>query len=150
MRYNLGNLLANERPNEAVDEYRAALRLHPGQSAYVHNNLGQALSRLGRLEEAVTEFRETVRSPHADIAEVRCNLAVALARLGRLEEAAGELDTATRKKPGMFAAWYTLGLIRLQQHKGTTASQALRRAARWSPPGPLRPARSKRPFARPF
>jgi Flp pilus assembly protein TadD len=53
---NLGNALFRlGRTDEAIAQYREALRLFPGYSG-AHFNLGQALSSLGRFAEADAEF----------------------------------------------------------------------------------------------
>jgi Flp pilus assembly protein TadD len=53
-------LARSGRPAEAVDDYRAALRIDPG-NADVHYQLGLALRSLGRLDEAEAEVREAQR-----------------------------------------------------------------------------------------
>ena len=45
---------------EAVAEYREAIRLKPGD-ARAHGNLGVALSEQGKRDEALAEHRETIR-----------------------------------------------------------------------------------------
>ena len=57
----LGNLLeAANRPTEAVDCVREAVRLDPN-SADLHNNLGVALAACDRPQEAEVEYREALR-----------------------------------------------------------------------------------------
>jgi tetratricopeptide (TPR) repeat protein len=66
---------------DAVEEYRAAIRIHP-DSAVAHNNLGYALSQMpGRLSDAVAEYREALRLDPT-FANARFNLEAALRRTG--------------------------------------------------------------------
>jgi Flp pilus assembly protein TadD len=59
---NLGNTLFRQgRLEEAVAEYREALRIDPDYAG-AHYNLGQALSRLGRESEAAAELGAARRS----------------------------------------------------------------------------------------
>lgn len=46
--------------SEAIAAYQQALRLDPN-NAYVHNNLGNALSEQGKLKEAIAELEIAVR-----------------------------------------------------------------------------------------
>ena len=58
----MGNaLFRTGRLDEAVGQYREALRLYPGYSG-AHNNLGRALAALGRPGEAEAEFAEARRT----------------------------------------------------------------------------------------
>jgi len=92
--------------DEAIDQYRAALRLEPGYTK-VRNNLGIALTRTGRLEEAVAEYRRTLAAEPAH-QNARFNLANALARLGRLDEAIANYAEVLRENPGDVDAHYNL------------------------------------------
>ena len=52
--------MAAGRLSEAVAEYREALRITPDY-AIAHNNLGEALLRLGMAADALEQFREAAR-----------------------------------------------------------------------------------------
>ncbi|HEY8156989.1 MAG TPA: tetratricopeptide repeat protein [Myxococcota bacterium] len=57
MRFNLAGWLYHEdRAEEAIPEYRAALEVDPG-NAVLHFDLGRALHSLGRSAEAIEEYR---------------------------------------------------------------------------------------------
>ena len=58
--------------DEAVTEYREAIRLNP-DVAEVHYNFGIALRTIGRLDEAIAENREAIRL-NKGFAEAHCNL----------------------------------------------------------------------------
>ena len=62
--------------DEAVAEYRAAIRLKPDY-AEAHYNLGIALTDQGKLDEAVAEYRAAIRL-QPDYAEAHYNLGIAL------------------------------------------------------------------------
>ncbi|HKI17081.1 MAG TPA: tetratricopeptide repeat protein [Isosphaeraceae bacterium] len=56
--YNLGaGLLQQEKPDDAVAEFRAVIRLKPND-AVAHYGLGIALRKQSKLAEAVAEFRK--------------------------------------------------------------------------------------------
>ncbi len=58
--YNLGVALHEEdRPDEAIAEYRKALALK-SDGAFAHYNLGVALHDTGRLDEAIAEYRKAL------------------------------------------------------------------------------------------
>ena len=91
--YNLGvDLQAQGKLEEAVAEYRTAIRLKP-DDADAHGNLGNALQAQGKLEEAVAEFRTAIRLKPDD-ALAHYNLGLALKAQGKLEEAAAEYRKA--------------------------------------------------------
>ncbi|MBI3048831.1 MAG: tetratricopeptide repeat protein [Acidobacteria bacterium] len=71
-------LLESGRFGEAVDEFRAVLRLVPG-AVEARNNLGVALASLGRLEEAIDQFQQAL-ALRPDFADAQRNLALALER----------------------------------------------------------------------
>ena len=59
-RYNLGSALLDAgRPEEAIDELRAALELDPARP-HIHNNLALALIDAGRLDEAEAPLRRAL------------------------------------------------------------------------------------------
>jgi tetratricopeptide (TPR) repeat protein len=98
------------RSNEAIAEYKEALRLKPDAEA--HDNLGAALSILpGRLNEAIAEYEEALRLK-PDFAEAHNNLAIVLARnFGRLSEAISHLREALRINPDYAEAHNNLGNV---------------------------------------
>ena len=67
--------------DEAVDEFRASLRLRP-ISAGAHNNLGMALVSQGKLDAAIDEFHQAL-ALQPEFAEARRNLTTALQRRQR-------------------------------------------------------------------
>ncbi len=87
------------KPEDAVAEYRAAIRRNP-RVALPHYNLGAALEAQGKLEEAVAEFRTAIRLKPDD-AVAHFALGVTLKDQGKLEEAVAEFRKArTNAKRG--------------------------------------------------
>ena len=69
----------------AARELNEALKLSPDEST-VHNNLGVALTELGRLEDAVGHLRKALEL-NPQFAEAYNNFGEALARKGRVKDA---------------------------------------------------------------
>ena len=83
---NLGALKLDSSTEEAMEHFKASLRLEP-DNPEAHNNLGNALQMVGRFEEALTQHQDALRLK-PDFAEAYNNLGTDLQKLGRLEEAA--------------------------------------------------------------
>ena len=109
MHFNLGGwLLHQDRPEEAIPEYRAALEVDPG-NALIHFDLGRSLHKLGRSAEAIEEYRRAAaiepRNPR-----YAYQIGLSYEREGRLAEAVEhyrrtvELDPANQKARDRLAA----------------------------------------------
>src|SRR5947207_1507019 len=89
--------------NEQVLEVRRRVLgpEHPDalNSMAAHNDLGNALSDIGRVEEAIAEYREAIRLDN-DYALAHLNLGRALGSQGRLNEAIASFKEAIRLTPG--------------------------------------------------
>ena len=84
--------------------------------AEAHNNLGNTLKELGRIDEAVTSYNQAIMIK-SDYAEAHNNLGILLKDLGRLEEAEKNLRKAISLQPDNFSDAYDhLGSI-LQEKK---------------------------------
>ena len=100
--FNAGNY------EKAVETYRQALELNPGDVATL-NNLAAAYLRLKRLEEAAEACQQAIRLkpgyylPHY-------NLGMVYYQQNRFQQAAGEFKQAIRSKPGYPPAHFNLGL----------------------------------------
>jgi ferric-dicitrate binding protein FerR (iron transport regulator)/tetratricopeptide (TPR) repeat protein len=82
---NLGNgLMAKGRLDEAIAQYREAIRLYKDHPI-AHHNLGNALMAKGRRDEAVAEYREAIRIQQ-DHAKFHVSAALAANGSGRLYE----------------------------------------------------------------
>jgi tetratricopeptide (TPR) repeat protein len=67
--YNLANaLVSQDRYLEAIEHYRAAIRLHP-DDANAEANLGAALAETGKVSEAKVHLQRALRiDPHHKLA----------------------------------------------------------------------------------
>jgi len=101
--YSLGLVNMSEgRLDEAMAEYREALRLKPDM-ADAHVNLGFVLAGQGRVDEAIPHFREAVQlQPNLETA--RMYLAVALAGTGKVDEADTQFREVLRINPASEGA----------------------------------------------
>ncbi len=89
------------RLNEAVIQYREAIRLKPDYiDAY--NNLGNALLQTGAPAEAIATYERIIAL--RPTAEAHCNLANVFARSGRLDDAVTHFRRALALKPDFVAA----------------------------------------------
>ncbi len=85
--------------DEAVTEYREAIRLNP-KDPIVRMNLGTILTNQGKLEKAIAELREVLTLAAFDgVYMVHTKLGNALSKQGKLEAAINEYREAIRLKP---------------------------------------------------
>jgi protein O-mannosyl-transferase len=109
---NLGAVLAQMpgRLDDAIAEFREALRLNPGFSK-AHYNLGNAWSQMpGRLNDAAAEYQAALRAS-PNFAEAHNNLGNVFSQEpGRSKDAAAEYEAALRLKPDYAEAHNNLGL----------------------------------------
>lgn len=116
---------------EASDAYRQALELDPDHWN-AHNNLGNALARLGRPEQAVREYEESLRI-NPDHADTHDNLALSLAALGRTDEAIEHHREATRLNPSHPKAHHNLAIMLRRAGQLEEAFASARRAVEADP-----------------
>jgi len=131
-RINLGVALEQQgRREEAIAQYREALRIDPGR-VQAHNNLGNLLDEAGRTQEALAEFREALRlNPKAALAHA--NLGTTLARLGRFDDAMREYAEAARLKPDDPRWSYLMGKACLRERRSAQAVRHFEDALRLDP-----------------
>jgi tetratricopeptide (TPR) repeat protein len=129
---NLGEALSKKgRTDEAMSQYREALRLKPDY-AVAHNNLGLVLAGKNQIDAAMSEFQEAVRS-EPNYAEARIDLGVALLNKGQTDAAVIEFQEAIRLKPDEPNAHYNLGLALLNQGRTGGAISEFRETIRLNP-----------------
>jgi tetratricopeptide (TPR) repeat protein len=117
------SLLAQERVDEALDEYRAALKLKP-DLAGIHLAIGNLLMSRGRATEALEEYRaELLLRP--DDPEVYYRAARAQIVLGKGEDAEASLNRALASGGAPAAAHRELGRIYLGRGQTAKAVQSL-------------------------
>ena len=117
---NYGNfLLGQGRVQDAIAEFKAALRIEPNNSE-THDNLGNALSQMpGRLPEAIAEYQAALGINPGD-PEIHNNLGSALMNVpGRIADGVAEFQTAVRLRPWYVEAHVNLGnaLLELPGHR---------------------------------
>ena len=114
------------KPEAAVDMIGRAIALH-GENPSFHNNIGEALRYLGRLDEAVAHFtKATELDPSA--AEGHMNLGNALKQQGYLDHAIERYRRALELKPDYAEAHLNLGVALMEQGKLGEAADHYRRA----------------------
>jgi tetratricopeptide (TPR) repeat protein len=125
---------------EAVAAFQSAIEIDQN-FAEAHNNLGNALRELGRLDEAETHLRRAL-ALKSDYAEAHNNLGVALVKKRRIPEAMACYDRALRLKRdyaeahlNRALAWLAAGDLRQGWHEYEW---------RWRSPG-FRELRSSQP-----
>ncbi len=95
---NLGNeLLTQGRVTEAVEKYRAVLRIRP-EHAVAHNNLGIVMAQLERPNDAIACFQEALRI-NANLPGPRNNLGDVFEQQGRYDEAIESYEDELRRHP---------------------------------------------------
>ena len=129
---NLGVLRAREgRLTEAVEHYRAAVRLNP-DFPETYNNLGTALARLGRRPEAEAAFAEAVRLK-PDSVKAEANWANLLSDENRYPEAETHFGRALRLQPEDAEAHYGLANVLANSERLAEAIPHYREALRLRP-----------------
>ncbi len=124
-------------PAAAADSYGRALAIRP-EYPEAEENLGAALSDLGRIDDAMGHFERALapgggtRDP-AEVARVRDEMGNALARNGRADEAPAQYREALRIDPGLPEAHYDLGLALAQAGNLADAIPSLQEAVRLNP-----------------
>jgi tetratricopeptide (TPR) repeat protein len=106
-----------QRLEEAVAEFREALRLAPDHTE-AHYNLGTTAYSLGRIDEAIRHYEDALRT-NPDYAKAHNNLAAALVREGRFDEAIRHLSETLRIDPYHANAHFNLAV--LLEKKGRAA-----------------------------
>jgi len=93
----------------AVDLITRAIALVPGEAA-LHNDLGNALIELRRVEEAIASFGRAI-ALNPDYAEAYYNRGDALYQAGRLSDALESYDASIARKPDFPAAHNNRGNV---------------------------------------
>jgi serine/threonine-protein kinase len=127
------SLKAQGKHDEAISEYRTAIKLKP-DFAVAHNNLGAILcDQVLDYRAAEAAFRQAIRfDPDDDSA--RRNLGHALRHQGKVEEAIAEYRTAIKLKPDYAETHVTLGALLCDRvHAYPAAEAAFRQAIRLKP-----------------
>ena len=100
----------------SVTLFQRSLDLTSG-SYVIHNNLGLALAKRGRLDEAMGHYAEALKN-NPDlmaVAEVHNNMGIALAKQGRLNEGVVHFSEALKLTPGYAKAHNNMGIALAKQ-----------------------------------
>jgi protein O-mannosyl-transferase len=129
--HSLGHvLLAQEKPDEAIIQYQAAVALQPRPE--IRFILGETLSQRGRYEEAAEQFSELLKL-RADNVPALVQLGIARARQGKTEEAARAFVEALRLDPADAGAHNSFGNLLAQLGKHEEAVRQFEDAVRFKP-----------------
>lgn len=138
-RLNLAVLLNRQgRGNEAMDEYRQALKLDP-YFVPARVNLVTQLSGAQRLDDAEQVLREGLaldKMPPADHGNLAYMLALLLVEQGKAEQALEWMETAAVALPGNSRIRYNQGLLLSRLNRRDDAISALRSGLQQSPDDP--------------
>ena len=131
-RLNLGGALQEEnRPDDALVQYRQALKLDPA-SPEVYNNLGRLLNDAGKPAEALDYCRRAV-ALNEKSAPSHNGLGVVLTELSHFDEALGEFSAAARLNPSYAAPHFQTGRVLLKLGREAEALPQFREALRLEP-----------------
>ena len=108
---------------------------HTRNNGPAQNNLGVALSNVGKPNEAIVHYREAIRL-QPNYPQARFNLGVQLANAGQLDEARQQFTQALRYSPRSEMLLNNLGVVLAQQGKCEEALSQFCRAIRWNPSYP--------------
>jgi serine/threonine-protein kinase len=119
----LANALRTDAPAESMRFYQAALAIRPG-SATAHNNLGVALTALGRSDEALTLYEQALQLDQIS-AQIPYNLGLALVKAMRPDEANAQFRRAIQLAPTLVDASEALATTLLEQQHFAEAEAVL-------------------------
>ncbi|MEE9370392.1 MAG: tetratricopeptide repeat protein [Sedimentisphaerales bacterium] len=112
--YNYGHALSkSKRPDEAVVQFKRALRIKPDEPD-VYNNLGAALKEMGKINQAIDNWKKALAldPSHPD---AHFNLGLVLGRQESHDQAIYHFQKALQAKPNWPEAYYELGGVYFRQ-----------------------------------
>lgn len=119
------------RPQNAIEEYKLALRHEPG-FAKAAACIAHLYASLGQFDGAECYFLQALRIEPTN-ADMHFNLGYVYDRLGKTEPAITAFREAVRLKPDIDRAWYGLGIAYAALGRHAEAAQALEEAGRLQP-----------------
>ena len=129
---NLGAAFQEQnRPAQALAEYREVLRLDPSRHE-VYNNIGRILNDQGRPAEAL-DYCRTAVALHPKSPLSHNGLGLVLEELGRWDEALSQFAEAARLDAGYSSPHFQAGKILLKLGRGAEALSQFREALRIEP-----------------
>jgi len=137
MHDNLGfALTARGRPDEAINNYKEAIRINP-DFEQANINLGIALLAQGKFDECIDYYQEVLRAKPG-YAGVHHNLGIVLLRKGKLDNGVVHLREAIRLKPDYAEAYNSLGVAMVTKGEIEAGIRIFRKAFQIKP-GYLQP-----------
>ena len=132
MLFNLGVVLENQGlAEEAIEKYRACLRLDPSHPA-ARYNVARLLTRSGDAEQALAEYRSVLEYEPGHYKSW-----IGIGEAMRAQRRPGGAERALRQaieiQPGSAHAWSSLGAVLVDQNRQADAEQAFREASRLDP-----------------
>ena len=124
-------LLAQDKPEEALQAFSEALKLNPADED-VHYDLGVALTRLGKIDEAIVQYQEALNL-FPQYMEAHNNLGNLLMRSGRTQEAIQQFESALQISPDYASAHNNLGTALQRTGRSNDAIIHFQRAAQINP-----------------
>lgn len=103
------------RDAQALKANKRAVLLAPKDHT-AHNNLGNTLRGIGKLEDAELSYRNAIQIK-PNFAEAHNNLGTALAEAGKTEEAEVSYRKATKIKPDFAESYFNLGVMLFEANK---------------------------------
>lgn len=110
---------------KAIDEYKSALELEPGNVDAL-TNLGVVYYNLGQLDDAVEQYSKALEIAPDD-ADIHSNLAAAYVQLNQLDRALEQYLTAVGKNAELAEAHFGLGVVYFQLDEKEKAIEAFER-----------------------
>ncbi len=120
-----------ERIDEAIEEYKEALRVRPG-SIESHNNLGLAYKSKGRIKDSIAEFAKVLKLD-PNYPEAYNNLGLIFGTIGQGEKSVKAFKKAVALRPGYPEALYNLGLVYAKKGKSDLAISYFSESLKYKP-----------------
>jgi tetratricopeptide (TPR) repeat protein len=128
----IGALLIGRNPEEAIDEFRAAIHLEPKNPAY-YNALGRVLSdAMGQIDAAIAAFQDALKLAPG-MAQAQRGLEAAQASKAKAASVAEILRQKARQSAQDPQVHYNLGVAEARAGNVAASSKAFEQAARLNP-----------------
>jgi hypothetical protein len=125
-------VMENNMPEEAINEYKIALRLDPYDAAN-YNGLGVSYYYKGDINKAIKIFKKALILRPDLLTEVYNNLGNMLACKGSYEEAVFYYKQAIMSDPGYILSYKNLGFAYVRMEKWNEAKKILQKALSINP-----------------